>query len=267
MAEIRVYIQPRLPAASSQTAFYDFSRHVEFDSLDWEQNDQGNASRLSANIYSIMPVSTTHWLQYAGATQADKIQNALYDQFYHLKIYPRTEIQIRDVSTSPHTILWGGVVTRVSENRDGGAIVGSLEAIDYTALLNESVALEFTPIANSTIKETITSQTYSFTPSFAQRTAGLATITLSSIAIGSPYSRNLDAGDVIVVNLSDDTYDGVHKVTGVTADGSTYKVRFQQYSNVADAFQYACLHADGNLTGDVLSKKVKKVEKHNFIWD
>jgi hypothetical protein len=239
MAEIRVYIQPRLPAASSQTAFYDFSRHVEFDSLDWEQNDQGNASRLSANIYSIMPVSTTHWLQYAGATQADKIQNALYDQFYHLKIYPRTEIQIRDVSTSPHTILWGGVVTRVSENRDGGAIVGSLEAIDYTALLNESVALEFTPIANSTIKETITSQTYSFTPSFAQRTAGLATITLSSIAIGSPYSRNLDAGDVIVVNLSDDTYDGVHKVTGVTADGSTYKVRFQQYSNVADSVSAA----------------------------
>ena len=239
MAEIRVYIQPRLPAASSQTAFYDFSRHVEFDSLDWEQNDQGNASRLSANIYSIMPVSTTHWLQYAGATQADKIQNALYDQFYHLKIYPRTEIQIRDVSTSPHTILWGGVVTRVSENRDGGAIVGSLEAIDYTALLNESVALEFTPIANSTIKETITSQTYSFTPSFAQRTAGLAAITLSSIAIGSPYSRNLDAGDVIVVNLSDDTYDGVHKVTGVTADGSTYKVRFQQYSNVADSVSAA----------------------------
>jgi hypothetical protein len=39
------------------------------------------------------------------------------------------------------------------------------------------------------------------------------------------------------------------------------------YSHIADAFQYACLHADGNLTGDVLSKKAKKVEKTSFIWN
>ena len=235
MAEIRVYIQPRLPAATDQEAFYDFSRHIEFDSIEWEQNDQGNASSLRANLYSILPVSTTHWLQYAGATQAEKIQNALTDHFFHLKIPSRTEVQIRDVSTSPHTILWGGVVTRVSENRDGGAIVGSFEAIDYTALLNETVALEYTPLANSTIKQTITSQTYSFTPSFAERTAGLSAVTVSSIAIGAPYSRNLEIGDTVVVDLSDNTYDGVHKVTGVASEGSTYKVRFQQYSNVADS--------------------------------
>jgi hypothetical protein len=235
MAEIRVYIQPRLAAAADQTAFYDFSRHIEFDSLEWEQNDQGNASTMRGNIYTIMPVSTTHWNSYAGANEAAKIQAALYDQFFRLKIPPRTEIQIRDVSTSPHTILWGGVVTRTAEQRDGGAVIGSVEAIDYTALLNESVALEFTPIANSTIKQTITSQTYSFTPTNAQRTAGLSTITVSSISIGSPYSRNLETGDTIVVNLSDDTYDGVHQVTGIAAEGSVYKVRFQQYSNVADA--------------------------------
>ena len=235
MAEIRVYIQPRLPAASSQTAFYDFSKHVEFDSLEWEQNDQGNASTMRANIYSIMPVSTTNWAAYPGANQAAQIQNALDDQFYHLDIPSRTEIQIRDVSTSPHAILWGGVVTRVSENRDGGAIVGSIEAVDYTALLDEAVALEFTPLANSTIKQTITSGTYTFTPSFAERTAGLAAITVSSIAVGAPYSRNLEIGDTIVVNISDDTYDGVHKITGIAAEGSTYKLRFQQYSNVADS--------------------------------
>jgi hypothetical protein len=235
MAEIRVYIQPRLPAASSQTAFYDFSKHVEFDSLEWEQNDQGNASTMRANIYSIMPVSTTNWASYTGATEAIKIQNAIDDQFYHLDIPSRTEIQIRDVSTSPHTILWGGVVTRVSENRDGGAIVGSIDAVDYTALLDEAVALEFTPLANSTIKQTITSGTYTFTPSFAERTAGLAAITVSSISVGAPYSRNLEIGDTIVVNISDDTYDGVHKITGIASEGSTYKLRFQQYSNVADS--------------------------------
>ena len=239
MAEIRVYIQPRLPSASSQTAFYDFSKHVEFDSLEWEQNDQGSASTMRANVYSIMPVSTTNWASYTGATEAIKIQNAIDDQFYHLDIPSRTEIQIRDVSTSPHTILWGGVVTRVSENRDGGAIVGSVEAVDYTALLDEAVALEFTPLANSTIKQTITSGTYTFTPSLAQRTAGLAAITVSSISVGAPYSRTLEIGDTIVVNISDDTYDGVHKITGIASEGSTYKLRFQQYSNVADSVSAA----------------------------
>ena len=234
MAEIRIYLQPKFPSAVSPSAFYDFSKHVEFDTLEWEQNDQGNASSLRASIHSIMPVGETRWYDYAGANEAIKIQAALDDPFYHLKVYPRTEIQVRDVSTSPHTILWGGVVTRVSEQKDGGAIVGSIEAIDYTALLNEAVALEYTPVANSTIKQTITSQTYSFTPSLASRVAGLSSVTVNAIAIGSPYSRSLEPGDTIVVNLSDDTYDGVHKVTGVTGSGP-YIIRFQQYSNVADS--------------------------------
>lgn len=38
------------------------------------------------------------------------------------------------------------------------------------------------------------------------------------------------------------------------------------YSHIADGFQYACLHADGNLTGDVLAKKARPVEKSTFIW-
>lgn len=38
------------------------------------------------------------------------------------------------------------------------------------------------------------------------------------------------------------------------------------YSHIADGFQYACLHADGNLTGDVLTKKVRPVEKSTFVW-
>lgn len=243
MAEIRIYLQPKFPSSVNPSAFYDFSKHVEFDTLEWEQNDQGNASSLRASIYSVMPVSETRWYDYQGATEADKIQAALDDHFYHLKIYPRTEIQVRDVSTIPHTILWGGVVTRVSEQKDGGAIVGSIEAIDYTAILNESVALEYTPLANSTIKQTITSQTYSFTPSLASRVAGLSSVTVDTIAIGSPYSRTLEPGDTIVVNLSDDTYDGVHRVTGITGAGP-YVIRFQQYSNVADS-------AEASVTGAV----------------
>ena len=39
-----------------------------------------------------------------------------------------------------------------------------------------------------------------------------------------------------------------------------------KYSHIADAFQYACLHADGNLTGAVLTPKAKEVQKTGYIW-
>lgn len=244
MATIRVYIQPRLAGATDQGAFYDFSHHVEFDSLEWEQNDQGQSSALTASIFSILPSSETNWDAYPGATQALRIAAAVADENFRLKIFPRTEIQIRDVSVSPHLILWGGVVTRVSENRDGGAIVGTIEAVDYTELLRESVSLEYTPLAESTIKQVLTSQTYTFTPSLAERTKGVAKVTVSSISVGSPYSRNLQIGDTVVVNLSDDTYDGVHKIIAITGAGP-HQIQFQQYSNVADSVSSA---VTGSLT-------------------
>ena len=39
-----------------------------------------------------------------------------------------------------------------------------------------------------------------------------------------------------------------------------------QYSHIADAFQYACLHADNNLTGDILVAKAREVQKVAFEW-
>jgi phage terminase large subunit len=39
-----------------------------------------------------------------------------------------------------------------------------------------------------------------------------------------------------------------------------------KYSHIADAFQYACLHADNNLTGDVLTPKAREVQKVAFEW-
>jgi hypothetical protein len=236
MATIRVYIQPRFPAAASQLAFYDFSKHVDFTSLEWENNDQGTQSILSASLGSIMPTSTTSWMDYPGATEAIKIQNALNDDFFHLRVYPRTEIQIRDVSTSPHTILWGGIVTRTEESKDGGAIVGTLEAVDYTEILNESVALEYTSVAQSTIKQVITSGTYSFAVTNATRADNNVTLLVTGTpTLGSPYSRVLDIGDPIIVNLSDATYNGIHSVTSVTQSGSDTIVKFVQYGAQDDS--------------------------------
>lgn len=38
------------------------------------------------------------------------------------------------------------------------------------------------------------------------------------------------------------------------------------YSHIADAFQYACLHADGNVTGDVLTSKAREIKKVEYVW-
>jgi hypothetical protein len=38
------------------------------------------------------------------------------------------------------------------------------------------------------------------------------------------------------------------------------------HSHIADAHQYACLHADGNVTGDVWARKAVAVQKSNYVW-
>jgi len=38
------------------------------------------------------------------------------------------------------------------------------------------------------------------------------------------------------------------------------------HSHIADAHQYACLHADGNVTGDSWSRKAVEVKKVDYVW-
>jgi hypothetical protein len=38
------------------------------------------------------------------------------------------------------------------------------------------------------------------------------------------------------------------------------------YSHLLDGFQYACLHADGNLTGDLLAPKAREIVKTSYLW-
>jgi hypothetical protein len=236
VATVRVFIQPRFAGATDTLAFYDFSKHVDFTTLEWENNDQGTQSTLRASIASLTPVSTTSWFNYAGATESEKITKALDDDFFHLKILQRTEVQVRDISTTPHTIIWGGIVTRVEENKEGGAISGSIEAVDYTEMLNESVALEYTSAAESTIKQVITSDTYSFTVTNASRAENIVTLTINpEPTLGSPYSRALSSGDTVVVTLSDATYNGIHTITSVTSSGANTLATYVQYAAENDS--------------------------------
>jgi hypothetical protein len=38
------------------------------------------------------------------------------------------------------------------------------------------------------------------------------------------------------------------------------------HSHIADAHQYACLHADGNITGDVWQRKAVEVKRIDYVW-
>ena len=38
------------------------------------------------------------------------------------------------------------------------------------------------------------------------------------------------------------------------------------HSHIADAHQYACLHADGNVTGDTWQRKAVEVKKIDYVW-
>jgi hypothetical protein len=84
---------------------------------------------------------------------------------------------------------------------------------------------------------------------------------LTRISDGKP-AMLIDPGCRNLINALRGGYRYKIKTTGDVDD----KPEKNKYSHVADAFQYACLHADGNLTGDVLSTKRKEIVKSNYLW-
>ena len=69
---------------------------------------------------------------------------------------------------------------------------------------------------------------------------------------------------------------GCRQLINALRGGYRYKVKSSgdvddkpeknSYSHIADAFQYACLHADGNLTGAVVTPKAIKIQPTNYAW-
>jgi hypothetical protein len=66
------------------------------------------------------------------------------------------------------------------------------------------------------------------------------------------------------------------KLIAALRGGYRYKIRQNgetddkpeknSHSHIADAHQYACLHADGNVTGDAWGRKAVEVHKSNYVW-
>ena len=89
-------------------------------------------------------------------------------------------------------------------------------------------------------------------------------------AVDKLLTRSVDGKQAMLIDP------GCRDLINALRGGYRYKVKSSgdvddkpeknKYSHIADAFQYACLHADGNLTGAVLTPKAKQVIKSSYIW-
>lgn len=141
MADVRVYV--KLKYEGTTAAFYDISKRVNYENLNWESNSEGTSANATIDLWTILPKSQTAVQDYAGATEADKINAAIADESFVIEIPSKTEVRILDVATNPDTVLFAGYVTRVSTRKDGGAITQEVECADNTALLEELIIADF----------------------------------------------------------------------------------------------------------------------------
>jgi hypothetical protein len=141
MATVRVFA--RLKYEGQAEAFYDISSRVDYESLSWESNSEGTSANASIRLWTILPSSSTLVYEYAGATFADKVNAAISDESFVIEIPNKTEIIIFDTSTSPDTVLFSGVVTRVSTARQGGSVTQDIECADNTAMLEEHIIADY----------------------------------------------------------------------------------------------------------------------------
>jgi hypothetical protein len=81
------------------------------------------------------------------------------------------------------------------------------------------------------------------------------------MADGKP-AHLIDPGARHLINALRGGYRYKIKTSGQVDD----KPEKNEYSHVADAHQYACLHADGNLTGDVLAPKAREIQRISYAW-
>lgn len=231
--QVKVYIQLRVD--NSSPTWIDVSSRCEYDNLEWEKNDQGTAAILRLNMFTILPKSTTLWQNYSGATDTLKLQAAVNDEKFLIPFTDHAEIQVRDASTSPETILFSGIITRWDSVKDGGYLSHSIEAADYTELLAESVVQYYYPPVDSTIQQILTANDTVFTVTKKKKTANVVTLTLSSLTIDAPYSRTLEESDYIYVSLDDTAFDGYWRISGVepTTNTITYAMSGDDVAEVS----------------------------------
>ncbi len=193
MASVRVLV--KLKYEGQTVAFYDISGRVDYQNLSWESNSEGTSANARIPIWTILPKSSTEVSGYSGATFSDKLNTAIADESFLIEVPNRAEIRIVDTETNPDTVLFAGIITRVSTNRQGGSIIQDVECADNTAILEEHVVADYYAPRDSRDIDVIYGGTTTYTssaslPSVVGQIDGLS---LSSESTGG--------------NLSDGTYE------------------------------------------------------------
>ena len=193
MASVRVLV--KLKYEGQTAAFYDISGRVDYENLSWESNSEGTSANARIPIWTILPKSSTEVSGYSGATFSDKLNTAIADESFLIEVPNRAEIRIVDTETNPDTVLFAGIITRVSTNRQGGSIIQDVECADNTAILEEHVVADYYAPRDSRDIDVIYGGTTTYTssaslPSVVGQIDGLS---LSSESTGG--------------NLSDGTYE------------------------------------------------------------
>lgn len=193
MASVKVFV--KLKYEGQTAAFYDISGRVNYEDMSWESNSEGTSANARVPVWTILPKSTTDVSGYSGATFADKLNTAIADESFLIEIPNRAEIRIVDVETSPDTVLFAGIITRISSNRQGGSIIQDVECADNTAILEEHVVADYYAPRDSRDIDVIYGGTTSYTSA-----ASLPTVVgqIDGLSLSSESTGG---------NLSDGTYE------------------------------------------------------------
>ena len=189
MATVRVFA--RLKYEGQAAAFYDVSSRVDYEGLTWESNSEGTSANASIKLWTILPSSSTLVYEYDGATFADKVNAAIADESFVIEIPNKTEIIIFDTSTSPDTVLFSGVVTRVATTRQGGAVTQDIECADNTAMLEEHIIADYYAPRDSRDVDLISGSTntsYTLIGTFPQIVGQVDGLTATSQSTGGSLS-------------------------------------------------------------------------------
>ncbi len=141
MATVRIYV--KLKYEGQTPAFYDISHRVNYESLTWESNSEGTSANANIPVWTILPKSQNTISSYSGATFTDRLNAAILDESFLIEIPNRAEVRIIDTSTNPDTLLFAGIITRVSSQREGSTIVQTVECADNTAILEEHIVADY----------------------------------------------------------------------------------------------------------------------------
>lgn len=127
--DISVKIQARFEGSTETREFFEVSARIDSDSFEFTSSADGSTASATIGLYTLFPISSKRWSEYASG------QEAINDPMFRFEIPARAEVKIYEGST----LLFGGVVMEVSEERVGGAIIQKITCADYTALLDERV--------------------------------------------------------------------------------------------------------------------------------